>query len=47
MPSRSGPENSTLLHYLKIMRNKYLPAPVRTDISFSNLHDILAKTTLL
>lgn len=34
MASRFGPKNSTFLHYLKIMRNKYLLAPLRTDIAF-------------
>ena len=46
MASRFGPEDSTFLLYLKIMRNKYL-SPLKTDVSFPSLQDIFKKTTVL
>ena len=47
MASRFGPEDSTFLLYLKIMRNKYSLSPLKTDISFPSLQDIFNKTTML
>ena len=43
MASRFGPEDSTFLLYLKIMRNKYLLSPLKTDVSFPSLQDIFKK----
>lgn len=47
MASRFGPEDSTFFLYLKIMRNKYLLSPLKTDISFPSLQGIFKKTTVL